>query len=320
MSESKISHQLYNPKFTMALLHPKYWLTWFMVIIATLLAYVPSTFRDRLARWLSTFATTREDSRIIRRTKVNLSICFPEKSQQEREFILKETFAKAAQYMLSYSELLVRSTKFNQNKGIIHGEEHLFPLLEQGEKVIILALHAWAIDYPAVMLASRGYKVTNIMRPQKNELGEWLMHKQRMQYGGRIFDRKVGIKPFLRSIKEGYIGYWAADEDHGLNSSVFAPFFGTEKATLKGFGKLAKLTNAKIVPVLPAYNDKLHKYDVFILPALENFPTGDEEQDARMMNKAIEELLTGREEHYMWNLPLLKTRPDGSKPYRKPTN
>ena len=43
----------------------------------------------------------------------------------------------------------------------------------------------------------------------------------------------------------------------------------------------------------------------------------NKEQHSRMMNQAIEELLTGREEHYMWNLPLLKTRPDGSKPYRK---
>jgi lauroyl-KDO2-lipid IV(A) myristoyltransferase len=145
-----------------------------------------------------------------------------------------------------------------------------------------------------------------------------MMHKQRMQYGGRIFHRDAGIKPFLRSINEGYIGYWAADEDHGPQNSVFAPFFATEKATLKGFGKLAKLTKAKVVPILPTYNDKLHKYEVFILPALENFPTGDEEQDAAMMNAAIKELLTGREEHYMWNLPLLKTRRDGSKIYRAP--
>ncbi len=317
MSNEKLNEQLYNPQFKPGLLHPKYWLTWFGLAIAVLLAYCPATLRDKLARKLSRFAANRDGSRIIRRTKINLKTCFPEKSDQERKQLLEETFAKAAQYMLGYSELLVRSTKFNQNKGIMHGEKNLFPLLESGEKVIILALHAWAIDYPAVMLASRGYKVTNIMRPQKNELGEWIMHKQRMQYGGRIFDRKVGIKPFLKSIKEGYIGYWAADEDHGPQNSVFAPFFATEKATLKGFGKLAKLTKAKVVPILPAYNDKLHKYEVFILPALENFPTGDEEQDARMMNAAIEELLTGREEHYMWNLPLLKTRRDGSKIYRK---
>jgi lauroyl-Kdo2-lipid IVA myristoyltransferase len=311
MSNEKLQHQLYDPTFKLGFLHPRYWFTWLGLGVAVLLAYLPATIRDSLARKLSALVLKRKDSRVIRRSKINLSTCFPEKTDQEREAILNETYAKAAQYMLGYSELLMRSTKFNQDRGIIHGEENLFPLLESGERVIILALHAWAIDYPAVMLASRGYKVTNIMKTQKNPIADWLMHKQRMQYGGRIFHRDVGIKPFLKSIKEGYIGYWAADEDLGRQHSVFVPFFGTEKATLKGFGKLARLTNAKIVPLLPAYNDQLHKYEVFILPALENFPTGDEEQDARMMNSAIEELLSGREEHYMWNLPLLRTRRDG---------
>ncbi|MHA2939825.1 lauroyl-Kdo(2)-lipid IV(A) myristoyltransferase [Vibrio sp. RC27] len=317
MSNDKQQQHLYNPTFKLCFLHPKYWLTWIGISMAALLAFIPATIRDRLANKLSSFVISRKDSTVIRRAKINLSFCFPNKSEEDRETILRKTFEKAAQYMLGYSELQVRSTQFNQDKGILIGEENLFPLLESDQRVIILALHTWAIDYPAVMLASRGYKVTNIMKTQENLVIDWLMHKQRMQYGGRIYHRDVGIKPFLRSIKEGYIGYWAADEDHGHKNSVFAPFFGTEKATLKGFGKLAKLTNAKIVPILPAYNEKLHKYEVFILPALENFPTGDEEQDARKMNQAIEELLTGREEHYMWNLPLLKTRPDGSKPYRK---
>lgn len=307
MSQSTLQDKLYNPTFQWAFLHPKYWPTWIAILLSALLAFFPVSIRDRSGRALANLILKKENS-AIRRTRVNLTHCFPELSSQQRENILRETFVKAAQFMLGYSELLVRSTKHNQDRGVIFGEENLFPLLEAGEKVIILAPHAWAIDYPAVMLASRGYKVTNIMKPQKNALNDWLMHKQRMQYGGRIFDREAGIKPFLRSINEGYIGYWAADEDHGREKSVLVPFFGTEKATLKGFGKLAKLTKAKVVPILPTYNDQLHRYEIFISPALENFPTGSEEEDARAMNQALETLLRPRPEHYMWNLRLLKTR------------
>ena len=78
---------------------------------------------------------------------------------------------------------------------------------------------------------------------------------------------------------------------------------------------MARLSKAKVVPILPAYNDKTGKYEVHILPALENFPTGDEEQDARAMNKAIEDLVTPRPEQYMWNLSLLKTQRDGREIY-----
>ncbi|WP_428773725.1 lauroyl-Kdo(2)-lipid IV(A) myristoyltransferase [Vibrio sp.] len=305
---------LHNPTFEWSFLHPKHWGTWLGIIFAALFAFIPYRWRDALARKLSVFIV-RKNGRVVRRARVNLEYCFPEKSPQERQQILEETFVKAAQYMLGYSEFLVRSTKHNQNRGVMLGEENLLPLLDAGEKVIILAPHAWAVDYPAVMLAAKGYKVTTIMKPQRNPIGDWLMHVQRMQYGGRIFAREAGVKPFVRSIKDGYLGYWLPDEDFGAQNSVFVPFFATEKATLKGFGKMARLSRAKVVPVLPAYNDKTGKYEVHILPALENFPTGDEEADARAMNQAIEQLVRPRPEQYMWNLSLLKTRRDGSAIY-----
>lgn len=132
--------------------------------------FIPYRWRDSLARKLSVFVV-RKNGRVVRRARVNLKYCFPEKSDQERQDILEETFVKAAQYLFGYSEFLVRSTKHNQERGVMFGEENILPLLDAGEKVIILAPHAWAVDYPAVMLAAKGYKVTTIMKPQRNLSG-----------------------------------------------------------------------------------------------------------------------------------------------------
>lgn len=312
--ENSIDKYRHNPTFQWSFLHPKHWLTWFGILLAVFLAFVPPRWRDRWGGSLAKLII-KKNGRVVRRARTNLELCFPEKSEQQREAIVFACFEKAAQYMLGYSEFLIRSTKHNQNRGVIIGEENLLPLLDSGKNVIILAPHAWAVDYPGVMLAAKGYKITTIMKPQKNPIGDWLMHVQRMQYGGRIFARNVGIKPFVRSIQDGYVGYWLPDEDHGLQNSTFVPFFATEKATLKGFGKMARLSNAMIVPVLPAYNDKTSKYEVHILPALEHFPSDDEDQDARAMNHAIETLLRDRPEQYMWNLYLLETQRDGRKIY-----
>ncbi len=314
-NQNNTDKHLYDPKFQWAFLHPKHWGTWLGILFAALLAFVPPKWRDSFARYVSTFIV-KKNGRVVRRARINLEKCFPEKSPQEIQHIVEETFAKAAQYMLGYSEFLIRSTKHNQKRGVMIGEDNLLPLLDAGENVIILAPHAWAVDYPAVMLAAQGYKVSTIMKPQNNPIGDWLMHVQRMQYGGRIFARSAGIKPFVRAIKDGYIGYWLPDEDHGPQNSVFVPFFATEKATLKGFGKMARLSKSKVVPVLPAYNDQTRRYEVHILPALEQFPSGDEEQDARAMNHAIEQLLRDKPEQYMWNLYLLETQRDGSRIYQ----
>ncbi|HFG1940600.1 TPA: lipid A biosynthesis myristoyltransferase LpxN [Vibrio cholerae] len=312
--DNGIARYLHNPQFEWRFLHPKHWGTWIGIAFAALLAFIPWRLRDRLAKPLVPLII-KKNGRVVRRARVNLAYCFPEKSEQEREQILHDTFVKASQFMLGYSELLVRSTRYNNARGELIGEENLLPLLDSGERVILLVPHSWAIDYAAVMLAARGYKVANIMKPQRNPIADWLMHVQRMQYGGRIFTRESGIKPFLRSIQSGYVGYWVPDEDHGPQNSVFVPFFATEKATLKGFGKMAKLCKAHVVPLMSCYNSDSGRYEVHILPALQNFPTGDEETDALAMNRAIEALVTPQPEQYMWNLSLLKTQRDGREIY-----
>lgn len=221
--DNGIARHLHNPQFEWRFLHPKHWGTWIGIAFAALLAFIPWRLRDQLAKPLVPLII-KKNGRVVRRARVNLAYCFPEKSEQEREQILHDTFVKASQFMLGYSELLVRSTRYNNARGELIGEENLLPLLDSGERVILLVPHSWAIDYAAVMLAARGYKVANIMKPQRNPIADWLMHVQRMQYGGRIFTRESGIKPFLRSIQSGYVGYWVPDEDHGPQNSVFVPF------------------------------------------------------------------------------------------------
>ncbi len=194
--KNSVDKHLHNPTFQWNFLHPKYWGTWIGILFAALLAFMPVKLRDPMAAKLSRLVL-KKNGRVVRRARTNLRYCFPDKSKQERQEILEKTFAKAAQYMLGYSEFLVRSTKHNQSRGVMIGEENLLPLLDAGENVIILAPHAWAVDYPAVMLAAKGYKVTTIMKPQRDPIGDWLMQVQRMQYGGRIFAREAGVKPLF---------------------------------------------------------------------------------------------------------------------------
>ena len=306
---------LHNPKFTWRFLAPRFWPTWLVVLFALVLAYVPFRIRDKLATKVVPLIMKKK-SGALKRARLNIQHCFPEKSLEERETILRRSLETAAQFCFAYGELLVRSDKYKKSRNEIIGGENLFPLLDRGENVITLVPHCWSIDYTGSMLASLGYTVTTIMKPQKNPLTDWLMHTQRMQYGrGVVYPRSAGIKPFLQSVKKGYVGYYLPDEDLGAQHSVFVPFFGAEKATMKGLGKLTKLTKANIVPMFQAYNAKTGKYELHIFPALENFPTGDDTQDAIVMNKALEAMIETHTEQYMWILSLLRSRPDGTKLY-----
>ncbi|MGR5542765.1 lauroyl-Kdo(2)-lipid IV(A) myristoyltransferase, partial [Vibrio campbellii] len=86
---------------------------------------------------------------------------------------------------------------------------------KNNQRAILLVPHSWAIDIPAILLASKGLPVSAMANNQKNLVLDWLMHKQRVQYGGRVYDRSGGIKPFIKSVKDGYLGYYLPDQDHG---------------------------------------------------------------------------------------------------------
>jgi lauroyl-KDO2-lipid IV(A) myristoyltransferase len=88
-------------------------------------------------------------------------------------------------------------------------------------------------------------------------------------------------------------------------------FFGTQKATLPSLGPLAKASRAKVVPIYGAYRRETGKLTIYVEPAMEDYPTGDPQQDAQRMNQEVEKLINHAPEQYMWTLMLLKTRPPG---------
>lgn len=127
--------------------------------------------------------------------------------------------------------------------------------------------------------------------------------------------RQNGIKPFLNDVRKGCLGYFLPDEDFGAELSVYVPFFATEKATLPGLAKMARVANAVVIPMFPIYNAEKGVYQIEILPPLEF--AGDEQQSARQMNEVIEYFVPKNPEQYVWILRILKTRRDGEDIYKR---
>ncbi len=306
----------YNPTFQWHFLAPKYWGTWLAVMLSVIVSALPNFVRHFFAKSMAKVAV-KVKSKANKRARVNLSMCFPDKSEQQREDILYQSYITSIGFLLAFSCLSLRNKQWLENNTIIRGIEHLTSITDKGENVILLVPHTWSIDIPAVLLASRGLPVSAMAKAQKNEVSDWLMHKQRVQYGGRVYDRSAGIKPFIQSIRnDNYLGYYLPDEDLGPEHSVFVDFFATTKATISGLGKLSKLSRAKIVPLFAMFDPQTGRYELDFYPALP-FPTGDEYKDARMMNECIEQYVGQKPEQYMWILRLLKTRPNNEKnPYR----
>jgi len=305
----------YDPNFQWYFLVPRYWGTWLSVISASIISLTPRVFRYWLAKIFANTAITIKN-KANRRARVNLKMCFPGKTELEREHILQQSYITSISFLLGFASLTLKSKQWLEKNTTINGLDNLTSITDNNENVILLVPHTWAIDIPAMLLASRELPVSAMAKAQKNPVLDWLMHKQRIQYGGRVYDRSGGIKPFIKSVRQGYLGYYLPDEDLGPEHSVFVNFFGTTKATMSGLGRLSQVSKAKIVPLFSTFDAKTGQYQLDFYPALP-FPTDNEHQDARMMNQCIEEYVSKKPEQYMWILRLLKTRPDTDRnPYK----
>lgn len=307
----------YQHQFSKAFLHPKYWGVWLGVAVLCLFAYLPYRWRDKLAAKIGKIVyryLKQKGKKQYHRANVNLRYCFPDWSAQQREQVIEQMFITVAQTMLAIGETALRPVEKLQQRSEFHGIEHVKNARANGKNVILLVPHTWSIDASGVVMHTLGMPMTGMYHPHRNPLVDWLWNRTRERFGGKMHTRQDGIKPFLADIRKGELGYFLPDEDYGEELSVYVDFFATEKATLPGLNRMAKIANAEVIPMFPIYNAEKGVYQIEILPPMQF--NGTPEQSAREMNKVIEYFVRKNPEQYVWILRLLKTRRDGEDIYR----
>ncbi len=301
----------YNPKFQWSFLAPKYWGTWLGLLFSIPFAFLPIA----VHRWLAKKAAKKVMSKTrgqAKRARVNLAHCYPDMEEHERETIVERMLVTAATYLMRFPLLTLRSRDWLDKNTEINGLEYFEKAKLDKQNIIFLVPHTWSVDVFAMLLASKGHPMCTMVKAQKNPLSEWAMSRQRKQYGGRLYERSGGIKPFIKAVRDGYTGYFLPDQDHGAKQSVFVDFFATTKATLPVMGFMAKAAKAKIIPMWTEFDPTSGKFIIDIYPPLEPYPTTTPEGDAVAMNEFIEMCCKDKPEQYMWNLKLLLTQQDES--------
>lgn len=293
------------------LLWPRHWPSWLGLGLLSLGLLLPRSWRDGIAarfgdRQYGRHAKARET------VELNLACCFPDWSDNERRQVAREHFRAYARAIadqpLAWWD---RSGRRAPRHCHVTGLEHLQAARADGAAVILLSPHLTAVEFGGLALTPHADMSTMANRLD-NPVLQWAVHLARARHGN-VFLREDGLRPVVRALRAGTVFYYMPDEDLGPRDSVFAPFFGMEKATLTSLGRLARLARAKVVPVMACYNLAHRRYEVELRPALVDFPSGDDHADACAMNAALEESIRRCPAQYLWNQRLFLSRPDGSR-------
>jgi Kdo2-lipid IVA lauroyltransferase/acyltransferase len=289
---------------------PAYWPTWLVLLFLWVCVPLPLAMQRGLGAAFGLLMMTANTKR-RRIAAINLGLCFPNLSSDQRRHMLRRHFVVKGQSYVDLGFLAWASRRRIQRKVRFSGMENYRAVIDQGRNVIFLAPHCVGMNVGASVLA-REHACFSMKKAQHNPLANWLLNKGRARFGLQLVLRDQGLRPVIRGVKQGISFYYLPDEDFGTRSSVFAPFFGVPRATLTTLGRLAHLTNAAVVPCFTRLLPGGRGYEVTLKPALTDFPSGDRLVDAARMNQEMELGIQAMPEQYMWTLRFFRTRPDNS--------
>lgn len=300
---------LYDTRFSWQYLKPMYWPTWLVILLLWLVMWLPPFLQDALANRLGDLARNVNAKR-RRIARKNLELCFPELTDAQRKQMLRASFRHQARSVLSYGLFWWAPRSVLQKRIVLEGEAHINASLENGRGVIFMAAHSFSLE-AAVSATTMRYPLSGPFNPMKNKLVDWFVAKGRTRHGTFIYPRSAGLRPIIKDARAGCTLFYLPDEDLGKDRCIFVPFFGVEKATVPVLGRLAKSCRADVLPTIACYDESQHRFVIHVLPALQDFPLGDDYADSLVMNQQLEKLIRLCPEQYFWIMKLFKTRPPG---------
>ncbi len=312
MSSTHTKHTRREPP---SVYHPMYWPTWVGIALFRMLSWLP--YRSQLAfgrqcgRILHGLLTKRRD--IVR---VNLALCFPEQSPEERNQVALHSFESMGMGVLEIAMAWWAKDPRAHCECTIKGLEHIREALRQGRGVLLCGAHLHAAELAGRFMALE-QPVAIVYRPQNDVVADMVANRCRSRYYSELIQHR-DMRGILRALARNQVVWYAPDIDAGSKRSVFAPFFGVPASSLTATSRLAKVSGAAVVPCFYYRRADGSGYDIEVGEALDHFPSGEMMEDATRINRLIEGAVRRVPEQYFWQHRRFKSRPPGEPPiYRR---
>jgi len=295
--------------FKKQFLHPRFWTSWLGLALMRLSIYLPVNMQlysgNVIAFLMRPFVQSRKN--IAAR---NLKLCFPKLTVEERQKLLEANFRTMGMMLIETALSWWASDESLAKRVRYKGLEHLDNALEEGNGVILLTGHFTSMELGGrlIMLKTPCHVM---FRELKNPLFNAVMIRNRTFHSEGIVLRD-DPRSMVRALRKNKVVWYAPDQDFGRKLSVFAKFFGVTAATVPATARIVKMSKAKVIPFIPR-READGSYLLTLGEPLENFPSGNDVDDAQHINNIIENEVRHSPEQYFWVHRRFKTQPEGKK-------
>ena len=190
----------------------------------------------------------------------------------------------------------------------IKGLEHLHNAVQRGQGVILLAAHFTTIEVSGRVLAMNSPPFDGVYRKNRSAFITELQRSGRERTVAKTIEKR-DIKKVIRSLRSGRPVWYAPDQSYNRKGAEIIEFFGVPAMTTTATSTLARLGKAVAIPFFPR-RLRDGRYEMTLLPPLENFPSDDPVADTRRYNEVLEEHIRSCPEQYFWIHRKFKDLPD----------
>ncbi|MBE9564544.1 MAG: LpxL/LpxP family Kdo(2)-lipid IV(A) lauroyl/palmitoleoyl acyltransferase [Proteobacteria bacterium] len=290
-------------------LAPKHWPLWIAIGLLRLIATLPLPLINKIGAALGMLIYRVVPSR-RRAARINLKQAFPNYNDDKITLLCKQSFISMGISFLEMGAAWFKNPNELKKVCSIEGRQHLDAAMAKNKGVILLTGHFTTLEIGGLLIGTYVTKYNAVFKKAKNPLFNALMVHYRSKMGNDLIETK-NVRGFIRGLKNGHATWFAPDQDFSVQDIVFTPFLGGIASTLTATAKMAKMTDAAVVPFYQVRLKNGKGFKLIVYPELENFPSDDIEADSARVNKTLEKMIYDCPEQYLWAHKRFKTQPDG---------
>ncbi|MBQ0729537.1 MAG: lysophospholipid acyltransferase family protein [Oleispira antarctica] len=279
-----------------------------------LVSFLPLPAAHALGRVMGKLLWFTDNARIA---KINLRISYPDLNDAEIESLARESLIALGK---TYAEMgmswMWPIPKVQKLITQVKGLEHLEKALSDKQGIILIAPHLG--NWEVLNHFFRQHLFMTVMyKPAKiPALDNFIFSTRKRVDVGLVPADRSGVESLYQLLNDKGVVAVLPDQEPGLKSGVFAPFFGQTALTGKLIGELANNTSAFL---LCCYAKRLENgnYGVVLKPAHDDIRNSDEVAAATALNASIEECINDCPEQYQWNYKRFRRQPEGRSNFYK---
>jgi KDO2-lipid IV(A) lauroyltransferase len=270
--------------------------------------------RNRRAAAMAARCYASIHSRHRRRAEHNLSLSFPQKSEQEIRRIaiasIEHLFQLAAVDAMVMGRA-IRPATWHRHLDFEQARDAI-PLLTSDRPALLLTGHCGNWELLGYGMSVVGYPMSALARPLDNPLlNKWILGI-REAWGLKVLT-KWGVTPVMQNILEcgGRLGF-IADQNAG-DQGIFVPFFGRLASAYKSIGLLAMRYDTPVIVAMARRRGMRLDYEFVVGDIIEPEDWNGQEDPLYYLTarytRALEKLIADCPEQYLWIHRRWKSRP-----------